>query len=155
MKTHRWRSATCLAAVALGLAAGLASAQRSPGPEKKPWWQNAVIYQIYPRSFADSNGDGIGDINGITSHLDYLKDLGVDGIWITPFFPSPQVDFGYDITDYNGIDRQYGTMADFDRLVTEAGKHNIKVLTDLVLNHTSNQHPWFLESASSRTNPKA
>ena len=119
------------------------------------WWQQAVIYQIYPRSFGDSNGDGVGDLNGITAHLDYLRDLGVDGIWITPFYPSPQVDFGYDISDYRNIDPQYGTLADFDRLVAEAKKRNIRVLADLVLNHTSDKHPWFVESRSSRTNPKS
>lgn len=119
------------------------------------WWKGAVIYEIYPRSFADTTGDGVGDLNGITSHLDYLKDLGVDGIWITPFYPSPQVDFGYDVTDYSAVDKQYGTIAGFDLLVREAGKRNIKVLTDLVLNHTSDQHPWFQESRSSRTNAKA
>ena len=119
------------------------------------WWRTAVIYEVYPRSFGDSNGDGIGDLNGITAHLDYLKDLGVDGIWISPFYPSPQVDFGYDISDYRAIDPQFGTMADFDRLMAEAKKHNIRVINDLVLNHTSDRHPWFIESKSSRTNPKA
>ena len=119
------------------------------------WWHHAVIYEIYPRSFADSNGDGIGDLNGITQHLDYLKDLGVDAIWITPFYPSPQVDFGYDISDYTAIDPQYGTMADFDRLLDEAKKRDIRVILDLVLNHTSDKHAWFIESRSSRTNPKA
>ncbi|MGB7758610.1 MAG: alpha-glucosidase [Bryobacteraceae bacterium] len=119
------------------------------------WWQNAVIYEIYPRSFADSNGDGIGDLNGITQHLDYLQELGVDAIWITPFYPSPQVDFGYDISDYQAIDPQYGTLVDFDRLVAEAKKRDIRVITDMVLNHTSDRHPWFVESRSSRTNPKA
>jgi alpha-glucosidase len=119
------------------------------------WWKNAVIYEIYPRSFADTNGDGIGDLNGITQHLDYLESLGVDAIWITPFYPSPQVDFGYDISDYQAIDPQYGTMADFDRLVAEAAKHHIRIIDDLVLNHTSDKHAWFTESRSSRTNPKA
>jgi alpha-glucosidase len=119
------------------------------------WWRTAVIYEVYPRSFGDSNGDGIGDLNGITAHLDYLKDLGVDAIWITPFYPSPQVDFGYDISDYRAIDPQFGSMADFDRLMAEAKKRNIRVINDLVLNHTSDQHPWFIESKSSRTNPKA
>jgi alpha-glucosidase len=119
------------------------------------WWRNAVIYEIYPRSFADTNGDGIGDLNGITAHLDYLQGLGVDAIWLTPFYPSPQVDFGYDISNYEAIDPQYGTMADFDRLVAEATKRGIKVIDDMVLNHTSDQHPWFKESASSRKNPKA
>ena len=118
-------------------------------------WQHAVIYEVYPRSFGDTNGDGIGDLNGITEHLDYLADLGIDAIWITPFYPSPQVDFGYDISDYKTIDPRYGTMADFDRLVAEANKRNIRIVTDLVLNHTSDQHPWFLESRSSQKNPKA
>ena len=101
------------------VAAGLALPQIS-SDSKAPWWKNAVIYEIYPRSFADTNGDGTGDLNGITAHLEYLKDLGVDGIWVTPFFTSPQADFGYDISDYTGIDPQYGTLADFDRLVAEA-----------------------------------
>jgi alpha-glucosidase len=118
------------------------------------WWKNAVIYEIYPRSFQDSNGDGIGDLNGITSRLDYLQKLGVDAIWISPCYPSPQVDFGYDISDYEAIDPQYGTMADFDRLVAEARKHNIRVVMDMVMNHSSDQHKWFLESRSSRDNPK-
>jgi alpha-glucosidase len=119
------------------------------------WWKNAVIYEVYPRSFGDSNGDGIGDLNGITEHLDYLQNLGVDAIWITPFFPSPQVDFGYDISNYDGIDPQFGTMADFERLEAEARKRGIRIICDLVLNHTSDRHPWFIESRSSRTNPKA
>lgn len=132
-------------------AAGLQAAESADAQ----WWKQAVIYEIYLRSFADSNGDGIGDLNGITQHLDYLRELGVDGIWLTPFYPSPQVDFGYDISDYRAIDPQYGTMADFDRLVAEAKKRNIRVINDLVLNHTSDKHPWFIESKSSRTNPKA
>jgi alpha-glucosidase len=115
------------------------------------WWQHAVIYEVYPRSFADSNGDGIGDLNGITSKLDYLQALGVDAIWITPFFPSPQVDFGYDVSNYVDIDPMYGTLADFDRLVVEAKKRNIRVILDFVVNHTSDQHPWFIDSRSSRT----
>ncbi|MGA7885443.1 MAG: alpha-glucosidase [Acidobacteriaceae bacterium] len=119
------------------------------------WWKDAVIYEIYPRSFQDSNGDGIGDLNGITSRLDYLQKLGINAIWLTPIYPSPQVDFGYDISDYNTIDPQYGTLADFDRLVAEANKRHIGIIMDLVLNHTSDQHPWFKESASSRTNPRA
>ena len=148
----------CIATVFAGCGAARTEppvkAAAAPAPDPN-WWKGAVIYEVYPRSFGDSNGDGIGDLNGITAHLDYLQDLGVDGIWITPFYPSPQVDFGYDITDYNAIDPQYGTPADFDRLIAEANKRNIKVLTDLVLNHTSDQHPWFLESAASRTNSKA
>ena len=144
------RCVYAVACAALLTAATLAAATPDPN-----WWKGAVIYEVYPRSFGDTNGDGVGDLNGITAHLDYLRDLGVDAIWITPFFPSPQVDFGYDVTDYTAIDPQYGTMADFERLVAEAGKRNIRVIADLVLNHTSDQHPWFRESRSSRTNPKA
>jgi alpha-glucosidase len=119
-----------------------------------PWWKHAFIYEIYPRSFQDSNGDGIGDLNGITQRLDYLKSLNVDAIWISPIYPSPQVDFGYDISDYENIDPQYGTLADFDKLVAEAKKRNIRIIMDMVMNHTSDQHKWFLESKSSKTNPK-
>ncbi len=119
-----------------------------------PWWKHAVVYEIYPRSFQDSNGDGIGDLNGITSRLDYLKSIGVNAIWLSPIYPSPQVDFGYDISDYENIDPQYGTLADFDHLVAEAHKRGIRVIMDMVMNHTSDKHKWFLESESSRTNPK-
>ncbi len=125
-----------------------------PAGSEDQWWKHAVIYEIYPRSFQDSNGDGIGDLNGITSRLGYLQDLGADAIWITPFYPSPQVDFGYDISDYQAIDPQYGTMADFDHLIAEAKKHRIRVIVDFVPNHTSDQHPWFQASRSSRNNPK-
>jgi alpha-glucosidase len=121
---------------------------------KEHWWKHAVIYEIYPRSFQDSNGDGIGDLNGITSRLGYLHDLGVDAIWLTPIYPSPQVDFGYDISDYEAVDPQYGTMADLDHLIAEAKKRHIRVIMDFVPNHTSDQHPWFLASRSSRDNPK-
>jgi alpha-glucosidase len=138
------------ASFATGAAPRTARAQTGEGL----WWKHAVIYEIYPRSFQDSNGDGIGDINGIASRLDYLKSLGIQAIWITPMYPSPQVDFGYDISDYEAIDPQYGTMADFDRLMAEAKKRGIRVIMDLVLNHTSDQNPWFLESRSSRANPK-
>lgn len=123
--------------------------------QASPWWDNAVIYEIYPRSFQDSNGDGVGDLNGITSRLDYLKALGVDAVWLTPVYPSPQVDFGYDISDYRAIDSQYGTLADFDKLQQQAKQRNIGLIMDLVLNHTSDKHPWFIESAKSRTNPRA
>ena len=119
------------------------------------WWKHAVVYEIYPRSFKDSNGDGIGDLNGITSRLDYLQHLGIDAIWIAPMYPSPQVDFGYDISNYEAVDPQYGTLADFDRLLAAANAHHIRIILDMVLNHTSDKHPWFIESASSRTNPKA
>ncbi len=124
------------------------------GKSDDQWWKGATIYEIYPRSFQDSNGDGIGDLNGITSRLDYLKTLGIDAIWLSPIYPSPQVDFGYDISDYEAIDPAYGTMADFDRLIAEAKKRDIKVIMDFVMNHTSDKHKWFIESESSKTNPK-
>jgi alpha-glucosidase len=117
------------------------------------WWQKSVIYEIYPRSFADSNNDGTGDLKGITEHLDYLQQLGVDAIWITPCFPSPQVDFGYDVSDYENIDPKYGTLADFDTLVAEGKKRGIKVILDFVVNHSSDQHKWFEESRKSKDNP--
>ena len=119
-----------------------------------PWYQHAVFYEIYPRSFMDSNGDGIGDLNGITSKLDYLKTLGIDAIWIAPCFPSPQVDFGYDVSDYQNIDKMYGTLADFDKLQKLGQDHGIKIIFDFVVNHTSDQHPWFVDSRSSRTADK-
>jgi len=119
--------------------------------ENHQWWQHAVFYEIYPRSFADSNNDGIGDLKGITSKLDYLKDLGVDAIWISPCFPSPQVDFGYDVSDYENIDPMYGTLADFDVLSSEGKKRGIHIILDFVVNHSSDQHKWFLDSKSSRT----
>jgi alpha-glucosidase len=118
------------------------------------WWQHAVIYEIYPRSFQDSNGDGIGDLNGIVSRLDYLVRLGVDAVWISPIYPSPMADFGYDVADYCGIDPVFGTMADFDHLLDEVHRRGLKMILDFVPNHTSDQHPWFLESRSSRDNPK-
>ena len=116
----------------------------------RPWWHQAVIYEIYPRSFQDSNADGSGDLNGITRRLAYLEGLGVDAIWIAPFYPSPQVDFGYDISDYQSIDPQFGTLADFDRLRAEAHRHHIRLILDMVLNHTSDRHPWFIDAAGSR-----
>jgi alpha-glucosidase len=131
--------------------AGKAPAGKTLDAEGHQWWQHAVFYEIYPRSFADSNNDGIGDLKGITSKLDYLKDLGVDAIWITPCFPSPQVDFGYDVSDYENIDPMYGTLADFDALASEAKKRGIHIILDFVVNHTSDQHKWFLDSKASRT----
>lgn len=128
-------------------------AEKSTQSSEMNWWKNAVIYEVYPRSFQDTNGDGIGDLNGITERLDYLKDLGVDAIWLTPVYPSPQVDFGYDISNYRAIDPQFGTLADFDRLVAEAAKRHIRVIMDMVMNHTSDQHEWFIQSRSSRDNP--
>lgn len=118
------------------------------------WWQHGVIYQIYPRSFQDSNDDGVGDLPGIISRLDYLQWLGVDCVWLSPVFSSPMADFGYDISDYQGIHPLFGTMDDFDELLKEVHNRGMKLLLDLVPNHTSDQHPWFLESKSSRDNPK-
>ncbi|MBR0553954.1 alpha-amylase family glycosyl hydrolase [Stakelama marina] len=120
-----------------------------------PWWKGAAIYQIYPRSFADSNGDGIGDLPGITAHLDYVAELGVDAIWLSPFFTSPMKDFGYDVADYRGVDPIFGTIEDFDALVARAHELDLKILIDQVYSHCSDEHPWFLESRSSRDNPKA
>ena len=120
---------------------------------KQAWWKNAVIYQIYPRSFCDSNGDGIGDLQGIISKLDYLQELGIDAIWLSPIYRSPQDDNGYDISDYQDIDPIFGTLADMDELIAEAKKRNIRIIMDLVLNHSSDEHPWFLEAKKSRDNP--
>jgi alpha-glucosidase len=119
------------------------------------WWRGAVIYQIYPRSFQDSNGDGIGDLAGITGRLEHIADLGADAIWISPFFTSPMKDFGYDVSDYCDVDPMFGTLADFDALVGRAHDLGLRVMIDLVLSHTSDQHPWFKESRKNRTNPKA
>jgi len=118
------------------------------------WWQRAIVYEIYPRSFQDSNNDGIGDLNGIRRRLDYLVQLGVDAIWITPVYSSPMADFGYDVADYCGIDPIFGTMQDFDSLLFECHQRGLRVILDFVPNHTSDQHPWFLESRSSRQSPK-
>ena len=121
---------------------------------KKTWWKEAVVYQIYPRSFADSNGDGIGDLNGITGKLDYLKELGIDVIWLSPVYKSPNDDNGYDISDYEAIMDEFGTMQDFDRMLAEAHARGIRIVMDLVVNHTSDEHKWFMESRSSKDNPK-
>jgi alpha-glucosidase len=145
----------CALALILGTSALGARGQSAPtySNDLENWWKNAVLYEIYPRSFQDSNGDGIGDLNGITQRLDYLKTLGVDAIWLSPIYPSPQVDFGYDISDYENIDPQYGTLADFDRLVAEAKQRNIRIIMDMVMNHSSDKHKWFIESRSSKDNP--
>lgn len=118
------------------------------------WWQAAVFYQIYPRSFADGNGDGIGDFQGMTARLDHLHDLGIDAIWLSPHFPSPFLDCGYDISDYQGVAPEYGSMADFEAFLRAAHARGIRVVLDLVLNHSSNEHPWFVESRASRDNPR-
>src|SRR5579862_6404303 len=145
--------AGCTVSVCLWAAVGAAQPTTNNGSHDE-WWKHAVIYEVYPRSFQDSDGDGVGDIKGITARLDYLHDLGIDAIWITPMYPSPGIDYGYDISDYTAIDPLYGSMADFDNLVAEAKKRNIRVIMDYVINHTSDQHPWFKASRSSRTNPK-
>ena len=119
-----------------------------------PWWKSAVVYQIYPRSFADSNGDGIGDLRGILDKVDYIASLGVDVVWLCPIYRSPQDDNGYDISDYRSIDPVFGTLEDFDELLAALHARDIKLIMDLVVNHTSDEHPWFLESRSSLENPK-
>jgi alpha-glucosidase len=149
LRTVNW---IALLIMSICVSASFSLAETPPADaEGHQWWQNAVFYEIYPRSFADSNGDGIGDLNGIDLKLDYLKDLGVDAIWISPCYPSPQVDFGYDVSDYENIDPMYGTLKDFEHLAHDAKKRDIRIIMDFVLNHTSPQHKWFIDSASSRT----
>jgi oligo-1,6-glucosidase len=129
-------------------------ASAEPDGSAAPWWTTAVVYQVYPRSFADSDGDGIGDLGGVRGKLDYLAELGVDAIWLSPVYPSPQHDNGYDIRDYQDIDPVFGSLAEFDLLLAEAHERGIKIVMDLVVNHTSDEHPWFVESRSSIDNPK-
>jgi alpha-glucosidase len=126
----------------------------SVAEKRLEWWQRGIVYQVYPRSFQDSNGDGVGDLAGITARLDHLRWLGVDAVWISPFYPSPMADFGYDVTDYCGVDPIFGTLADFDALLEEAHRLDLRVMLDLIPNHTSERHPWFVESRSSRDNPR-
>ncbi|MEG3155282.1 alpha-amylase family glycosyl hydrolase [Sphingomonas sp. RB1R13] len=127
----------------------------APEAAPAPWWKGAAIYQIYPRSFADSNGDGIGDLPGITAHLDHVANLGVDAVWVSPFYTSPQRDFGYDVADYRGIDPIFGTLDDFDAMVARAHQLGLKLIIDQVYSHTSDQHDWFAKSRADRTNDKA
>jgi alpha-glucosidase len=144
---------TCLAAFPQQRKARTKPEKRTAQRNAPDWWKHAVVYEIYPRSFADSDNDGTGDLKGIVDHLDHLQALGVDAIWLTPMFPSPQVDFGYDVSDYQAVDPRYGTLADLDRLVAERRKRGIKVVLDLVINHSSDQHAWFRASRSSRSSP--
>src|SRR6478609_8105644 len=127
---------------------------RNSATNSAPWWKQAVVYQIYPRSFADSDGDGIGDLRVIIGRLDYLAELGIDVIWLSPVYPSPQDDNGYDISNYQGIEPTFGTLNDFDELLAGVHARGMKLVMDLVVNHTSDEHPWFIESRSSRVNPK-
>ncbi|MCY7286841.1 MAG: glucohydrolase, partial [Cryobacterium sp.] len=119
-----------------------------------PWWTSAVVYQVYPRSFADSDGDGIGDLGGIRSKLDYLAELGVDAVWLSPVYPSPQHDNGYDISDYEDVDPVFGTLEDLDELIGALHARGMRLVMDLVGNHPSDEHPWFTASRSSRDDPK-
>ncbi|WP_240320741.1 glycoside hydrolase family 13 protein [Sphingomonas crusticola] len=141
------------AASAVPLAAAPVAMPANAAAGANDWWKKAVIYELYPRSFADSNNDGIGDIKGITGRLDYLADLGIDAIWMTPMFPSPQADFGYDVADYNGVDPQFGTVADVDALIAKGKDRGVKLILDFVINHSSDQHSWFRQSRASRDNP--
>ncbi|MDH4063243.1 MAG: alpha-amylase family glycosyl hydrolase, partial [Acidobacteriota bacterium] len=125
-----------------------------PGAIASPWWQRGVVYQIYPRSFQDANADGLGDLPGIVARLEYLQELGVDAIWLSPIYPSPMADFGYDVADYTGIDPIFGTLADFDRLVEAAHARGLKVILDFVPNHSSSEHPWFREARRSRASAR-
>ena len=120
----------------------------------QPWWKTSVVYQVYPRSFADSNGDGIGDLPGLIARLDHIASLGADVLWVSPFYPSPQADNGYDISDYQGVDPLFGSLADVDRLIHELHARDMKLVIDIVANHTSDEHPWFVQARTSRDSAK-
>lgn len=154
MKPGKLELVAALACLLLNAPPGVAVEEKLEKSAPMPWWKTAVIYEIYPRSFKDSDKNGTGDLRGIIEKLDYLQELGIDAIWLTPCYPSPQVDFGYDISDYCAIDPLYGSLADYDSLVKEARKRGIRIIMDLVLNHTSDKHRWFEESRSSKENPK-
>ena len=123
-------------------------------PSSPPWWQRAVLYQVYPRSFLDTDGDGVGDLEGVRAKLPYLRWLGVDGVWLSPIYRSPMADFGYDVSDHCDVDPVFGDLAGFDRLLADAHASDLRLLLDWVPNHTSDRHPWFVASRSSRTSPK-
>lgn len=146
-------SATLFTLAACNAPSNPASVQSNPDPLNKKWWKEAVVYQIYPRSFQDSDGDGIGDLKGLTSRLDYVKSLGIDIVWLNPIYSSPNADNGYDISNYDDIMKEFGTMADFDVMLAEMHKRGLKLVMDLVVNHCSDEHEWFKQSRSSRTNP--
>ncbi len=151
-----WRAGLLVAVALLSPFAACGQMRQAGRIERNaaPWWRHAIVYEVYPRSFQDTMGNGIGDINGIIERLGYLQNLGVNAIWLTPIYPSPQKDFGYDISNYEAIDPMYGTMADFDRLLVAAKAHRIRVIMDMVMAHTSDQSPWFKDSRRSRTNPR-
>src|SRR5215472_8041748 len=138
----------------MGLSATDSNSELAANMRDIPWWKSGILYQVYPRSFQDSNGDGVGDLRGVIDRLSYLRDLGVNAVWLSPIFPSPMVDFGYDISDYTDIDPLFGSLSDFDALLQAAHAQGIKVILDLVPNHTSDGHPWFLESRASRRGSK-
>ena len=153
-------SRTLLLLALLAACAGPAPPEQAATPEpvqetvpRRAWWKEVVVYQVYPRSFQDSDGDGIGDIRGITTRLDYIKSLGVDVVWLNPVYQSPNDDNGYDISDYRAIMRAMGTMAEFDAMLEGLHRRGIKLIMDLVVNHTSDEHPWFRQSRSNRDNP--
>ena len=148
-------AAACIVIVGAGLLGVYGAAAPPPsGAPARPWWQTGIVYQVYPRSFCDSDGDGIGDLAGITSKLPYLASLGIDIVWLSPIYPSPMADFGYDIANYTGVAPEYGTMDDFDALLDVAHSLGLRVLLDFVPNHSSEHHPWFEESRSSINSPK-
>ena len=124
---------------------------RPTTPSDEDWWRAAVVYQVYVRSFADSDGDGIGDLRGIRTRLPYLRDLGVDALWLTPFYRSPMIDGGYDVADYREVDPMFGTLADFDAMITDAHALGLRIIVDIVPNHTSSEHPWFVEALAAST----
>src|ERR1041384_1048208 len=124
-------------------------------PRTEQWWRDAVIYQVYPRSFADSDGDGMGDLPGITGRLPYLRELGVDAVWLSPFYPSPQHDAGYDVSDYRAVDPRFGDLGDADRLIAATHAHGMKFIIDLVPNHTSDEHAWFQEALGAAPDSEA